>query len=460
MIDFRRFVVHPTLALAVVAALGAAVPATAAQPIVPPTSLVSYAPMLDKVIPSVVTIRVIGETKVPVVFGPRKDGRSNALPPLKTETFRAGGSGVVVDAKNGYILTNNHVIENAKSIEVGLSDGRRMPAELVGTDIGTDVAVIQVKRRDLPELALGDSDAVRVGDVCIAVGNPFGLEGTATLGIVSAVMRTELGHGSFEDYLQIDAQINPGNSGGALVNSKGELIGINTVAGGGPGQNVGIGFAIPVNMAISIMKELINAGRVRRGSVGLVVEDLPAELTTDDDGVANRGAIITKVLENSPAARAGVKPGDIVVSANRKPVRSASEYTTRVVTAALGSEIPVILFSNGEGKLLSLEVADLVLDPETQTISDEMGNLAGAEVGDILLGNPLYGNLRGAQITKVPKASPAYAAGLEEGDVIVGVNNAKVRSVRDLVRRLNQAGMTYRVKLERDGRPGWMRGQR
>lgn len=451
-----------SVALALGALLASQSPIAIAQA-APPQALPtvnSYAPMLDRVIPSVVTIRVIGETQVPVVFKPRTGDKPNPLPKTKKEVFRAGGSGVVVDAAKGLILTNNHVIENATKIEIGLSDGRRMPAELVGTDVGTDVAVIKVVNKKLPEIKIGDSDAVRVGDICAAVGNPFGLEGTATLGIVSAVMRTELGHGTFEDYLQIDAQINPGNSGGALVNAKGELIGINTAQGGGQGQNTGIGFAIPVNMALTIMKELMVAGRVRRGSPGLIIEDLSSQLTTPEGGGVNRGAVVTKVLPGSPGAKAGIKPGDIVVSANNKPVRTASEYITRVSIAALGSKIPMILFSKGEGKVVNLKMADIVLEPEEHTVPADTGSMAGAIVGEIMLGNPLYGNLRGVEVLKVPKATPAYSAGVEPGDIIIGINNAKVRSVSALKRRLAQAGMAYRVKIVRKGVTGWMRGNR
>ncbi|NJO21965.1 MAG: trypsin-like serine protease, partial [Sphingomonadales bacterium] len=252
------------------------------------------------------TIRVVGETYKQVEFlPPQAKGESNAL---QKETFRAGGSGVIVDAGNGYILTNNHVIENATRIEVGLSDGRRMLARLVGRDIGTDVAVVKVEETNLPSLAVGNSDEVRVGDVIMAVGNPFGLEGTATLGIVSALMRNEVGHEAFEDFMQIDAQINPGNSGGALVNIKGELVGINTAVAGGPDRNVGIGFAIPINMAKVVKGELIAHGRMRRGSLGLLVEDLAPEAAPASMIGPKRGAVITRIISNSPGEKAGLKP--------------------------------------------------------------------------------------------------------------------------------------------------------
>ena len=298
---------------------------------------------------------------------------------------------------------------------------------------------------------------MRVGDIVAAVGNPFGLEGTATLGIVSAVMRTEIGHGLFEDYLQTDAQINPGNSGGALVNVRGELIGINTVAG--QGRGLGIGFAVPFKMAKVIMDELVAAGRMRRGSTGLIVADLPMELASPPEGGATRGAIVRKVLPKSPATAAGIEPGAIVVSAGNMPVRSAAEFVTRTVTVPLGSSIPIVVFAKGQGRLVSLMSTDIVLDPEEITLPPQMGTLAGAVVGEILLGNRLYGDLLGTQVLRVPADSPAYWLGLEQGDVIVGIDDRSVRSPEELAYRVVQAGSEFRVAIVRDGVPGLMRAK-
>ena len=418
----------------------------------------SFAPMLEQVIPAVVTIRVAGRKLRPILIPPRlKDGKALALQAPETEEFGAGGSGVIVDAEQGYIITNNHVIEHATLIEVGLSSGRRMIAKLIGTDVGSDVAVLKVDEPNLPSIELGDSDAMRVGDIVAAVGNPFGLEGTATLGIVSAVMRTEIGHGLFEDYLQIDAQINPGNSGGALVNVRGELIGINTV--GAEGRGLGIGFAVPINMAKVIMEELITAGRMRRGSTGLIVADLPMELASPREGGVTRGAIVRKVLAKSPAAAAGIEPGAIVVSADNRPVRSAAEFVTRTVTVPLGTSIPIVLFAKGEGRMVSLVSADIVIDPEEIALPPEMGSLAGAVVGEILLGNRLYGELLGTEVLRVPADSPAYWIGLEPGDVIVGIDDRRVRSPEDLVYRVARAGGEFRVAIVRDGVPGLIRAK-
>lgn len=418
----------------------------------------SFAPILEKVIPAVVTIRVTGETIKPVEFLPRQVKSESAQ--VQKETFRAGGSGVIVDADNGYILTNNHVIENAIRIEIGLSDGRRMPAKLIGRDIGTDVAVVKVEETNLPSIPVGNSDEVRVGDVIMAVGNPFGLEGTATLGIVSALMRNDVGHEAFEDFMQIDAQINPGNSGGALVNIKGELVGINTAVAGGPDRNVGIGFAIPISMAKVIKSELIAHGRMRRGSLGLVVEDLSPEAAPASMIGPKRGAVITRIVPGSPGEKAGLKIGDIVVGVSAKPVRGAAEYTTRVVTLPIGAPVQLAVFVDGAKVQRQLKVTEIATAPTERTLANEAGSVSGAVLGDILPGNPLYGDVRGTQVLKVPANTPADQAGFRAGDVIVGIDGANVRSTDDLARALDRTGMQYRIRLMREGVPGWIRGGR
>jgi S1-C subfamily serine protease len=263
-----------------------------------------------------------------------------------------------------------------------------------------------------------------------------------------------VGHGAFEDFLQIDASINPGNSGGALVNARGELIGINT-AGPASGTGAsGIGFAIPINQAMATMKEILAAGRIRRGSPGLVVDDLPSEVAELKDGTVIKGALVTRVIQGSSAAKAGLKAGDIVVSAASKPVRSAAEYVTRTVSTPLGSAIPMIIFSDGNGKVVELSADDIVIEPDRVAIPAAAGGLAGAKVGDILVGNPLFGDLRGAQVLEVPSGSPAFAAGIAVDDVIIEVGGANVRSVEQLMGRLAHTGRDYRIKLMRNGVPG------
>lgn len=457
---FPRLTTLPSLLAAVILGAVTLVPGYAwSDTPEPGRPIGSFAPILEKVIPAVVTIRVTGETYKPVEFLPRHS-KSESTAAAQKNPFRAGGSGVIVDAGHGYILTNNHVIENATRIEVGLSDGRRMLAKLIGRDIGTDVAVIKVEETNLPSIAIGNSDQARVGDVIMAVGNPFGLEGTATLGIVSALMRTEVGHEAFEDFMQIDAQINPGNSGGALVNIKGELVGINTAVAGGPDRNVGIGFAIPINMAKVVKSELIVHGRMRRGSLGLVVEDLSPEAAPTSMIGPKRGAVITRLVPGSPAAAAGLKPGDIIVGVGSKPVRGAAEYTTRVVTLPI--DVPVVLtaFVDGHKTQRSLLATETEMAPIERVLPQDAGSISGAVVGDILPGNPLYGDIRGTQVLKAPGNTPLGQIGLREGDVIVGIDGMNVRSTDDLVRAIDRTGMQYRLRLVRDGVPGWIRATR
>lgn len=416
---------------------------------------VSFAPMLARVLPAVVTILVTGETAQPVDLQVRNnDGTLSPLPVAKKDAFRSGGSGVIIDRARGHILTNSHVVEDAVRIEVSLADGRRMLARVVGRDVTTDIAVIEVAERNLPELPIGDSDKMRVGDVVAAIGNPYGLEGTATLGIVSALSRTD---GAFEDFMQIDASIHPGNSGGALVNTKGELIGINTAGSGERGKGAGIGFAIPINMAILIKAELIAHGRMKRGSPGLVVEDLSHEVMNAMKTTLTRGAHILEVVPGSPAAAAGIKPGGLVVSVANKPVRNAGEFNTRVGTVPAGTALPTVIHVDGKDVTYRLTAADIALKPVEVLVPRGVGGLAGAIIADINLGHPLYGQMRGVQVLNVPMGTPAYATGLATGDVIVALDGSQVRATEDLWRLIDRSGMQYRVKVIREGTPGVLR---
>ena len=415
---------------------------------------ISFADVLARTIPSVVTVRVTSEVQIPIELRPG-DGVSTPLVPQKRRA-RSGGSGVIIDAANGHILTNNHVIDGAVRIEVVLSDGRLLPARLVGRDIGTDLAVLEIADRRLQAIRVGNSDSVRVGDVVLAIGNPFGLEGTATMGIVSASMRSEIGHEAFEDFLQIDAVINPGNSGGALVNTRGELIGINTATAGSAG-NVGIGFAIPINMARIIKGEIIRHGHMRRGSLGLVVEDLSYEDATELMSGTNRGAIVRKIVARSPAAEAGVPVGAIVTEVAGKPVRSAAELKTRVVTVPLGSELSVVVRTNGRDQTYKLRTADVVETGPEHVLTAAEGGLEGLTVADIAPGNALFGDVRGSQVIRVAAGSRAAALGLVPGDVIVGIDDGDIRHTEHLYRYAARTGMSYRLRIQRKGVDGWIR---
>ena len=331
-----------------------------------------------------------------------------------------------------------------------------MPARLVGRDVGADLAVIEVADRRLQALPVGDSDKVRVGDVVLAIGNPFGLEGTATMGIVSASMRSDVGHEAFEDFFQIDAVINPGNSGGALVNTLGELVGINTATAGSAG-NVGIGFAIPINMARIIKDEIVRHGHMRRGALGLIVEDLSYERAAKLMSGTNRGAVVTAVVPGSPAALAGITPGAIVTEVAGKPVRGAAEFKTRVVTVPLGTKLALVLRSDGRDRRYDLTTADVAEAGPEQTLTAADGGLAGVTVADIAPGNPLFGELRGAQVVHIASVSDAARWGLQTGDVIVGIDNYVIRHTEHLLRYGERTGMSYRLKLQRRGIAGWLR---
>ncbi len=418
---------------------------------------ISFADVLARTIPAVVTIRVTSDEPVPIEFNVANGAALPIVP--RTRRGRSGGSGVIIDAANGHILTNNHVIDSAVEIEVVLTDGRLLPARLVGRDIGSDLAVLEIEDRRLQALPVGNSDGVRVGDVVLAIGNPFGLEGTATMGIVSASMRSEIGHEAFEDFFQIDAVINPGNSGGALINTRGELIGINTATAGTAG-NVGISFAIPINMARTIKGEIIRNGRFRRGALGLIVEDLSYERAATLMSGTNRGAIVTAVVPGSPAALAGIAPGAIVTEIAGKPVRGAAELRTRVVTVPLGAELSLVLRSDGRDRPYRLRTANVSEPGPMYSLSREQGGLDGLAVTDIAPGNPLFGDVRGSQVVRVAAGSHAKHIGLLAGDVIVGIDDRDIRHTKHLYRYAERAGMSYRLRIQRNGISGWLRVER
>ncbi len=431
---------------------GAKQPARASA--LPQGPQMSFADVLARTIPSVVTIRVTSEEQIPIEFQPG-DGPDVKVTPEK-RFARSGGSGIIFDAAKGLILTNNHVIDGAVRIEVVLSDGRLMPARLIGRDIGSDLAVIEVEDRRLQSLPVGDSDKVRVGDVVLAIGNPFGLESTATMGIISASMRSGIGHEAFEDFFQIDAVINPGNSGGALVNSRGELVGINTATAGSAG-NVGIGFAIPIRMATTIVGEILRHGRMQRGALGLIVEDLTYERAAEVMSGTNRGAVVKAVVPGSPAALAGISPGSIVTEIAGKPVRGAPELRTRVVTVPLGTELPLMVRTEGRDKRFTLRTADVSEAGPEYTLSAVEGGLDGLTVTDIAPGNPLFGDVRGSQVVRVKAGTPAARAGLHPGDVIVGIDTYDIRHTEHLYRYAERTGMSYRLRILRKGISGWLR---
>jgi Do/DeqQ family serine protease len=396
----------------------------------------SLAPMLEDVTPTVVNIYTISkaEEKTQQIDDPFLRKFFNIPGQQKSrKKNRAGlGSGVIINSKKGYIITNNHVIAKAKDIKVKLQDGREFKATLVGSDPASDVAVIKISPDKLHAIKFSDSDKLRVGDFVVAIGNPFGIGQTVTSGIVSALGRSGLGIEAYENFIQTDASINPGNSGGALVNLKGELIGINTAIIGSRGGSgsVGIGLAIPVNMALDITKQLIEYGKVRRGYLGVSAQDLTNDLSKAFGIKANRGAIITQVLKDSPADLAGVSIGDVVIKINNENVQNASAMRNKIGLLQLNSIITMEI--NRKGKIITTKVK--ITEPK---ISKNDGikinsRLQGIVFSRILEKMPEYGKITGIKIIKMRKDSVAFAAGIRPNDVILSINNIPVQEIQDL----------------------------
>lgn len=402
--------------------------------------LPTLAPMLEKAVPAVVNI--VTATHITVQQNPLLsdpffryffDIPEQQLQP-RQRTEQSLGSGVVIDAKRGLIITNNHVIANADEISVNLSNGSTLQAQLLGTDPDTDVALIQVKGEGLSALPLADSDKLRVGDFVIAIGNPFGLGQTVTSGIVSALGRSGLGIEGYEDFIQTDASINPGNSGGALVNLRGELVGINTAILSKSGGNVGIGFAIPINMARDIARQLFETGRVRRGHLGASAQDVTAELAQAFGMKNQHGALVTQVTAGSPADLAGLQVGDIITEVNGRKIRRSSDIRTRIGMLRLGEEVQLQVVR--EGKVVKLKAT--VEEPKLSTIDGSKihPSLAGATLAQILEKTP-RGDLELVAIVKVESKSPAAVAGLRQGDLIIQANRQTIQSFNALARAVS-----------------------
>jgi serine protease Do/serine protease DegQ len=389
--------------------------------------LPTLAPILEKVTPAVVNIAVLQrspEEQNPLMRDPFF--RRFFGGPGQAEPQIAAGSGVIVDAKNGYVMTNAHVVKDAREVLVTLKDNRRLPAKLVGADPGTDIAVVRVDPQNLVDVKFGDSDALQVGDFVIAIGNPFGLGQTATSGIVSALGRSGLSMEGFEHFIQTDASINPGNSGGALVNLKGELVGINTAIIGPSGGNVGIGFAVPGVIARAVMEQLIKYGEVKRGRLGVSMSDV----------VGGEGAALADVQANSPASQAGLQKGDVVVALNGRPVRGAAELRARLSIVPVGDTVDLQVQRGDEKRTLKAQIGAI----ESRASGGEaVQELAGAVFQEVSKSG-LPGRDRAVLVTAVKPESPAYRHGLRAGDLIVGVNARRVSSVKELAAALKIRG--------------------
>ncbi len=411
--------------------------------------LPSLAPMLKTVRPAVVNIATYATVEYvnPLLADPFFR-RFFDLPPMAQQREKrpqSAGSGVIIDAEKGYVITNHHVIENADSIEVLLTDGRKFGAHLLGSDEQVDLALLQIEARDLTALPMADSRQLEVGDFVVAVGNPFGLGQTVTSGIVSALGRSGLGLNGYEDYIQTDASINPGNSGGALVNLRGELVGINSAILAPAGGNVGIGFAIPTEIVRVVADQLARYGEVRRGGIGVEFQDLTPELADAFGLPSTSGALIARVVPGAPAERAGLRSGDVVVQANGHPVSNADDLRKRIGLTPIGQTLTLSVVRDGRTRNVSVTVEDPVW--LRQPGGAMHPDLDGALFQDVYEN----GESVAVEIVEVQKGSPAWEAGLRAGDVILAVNRTRVRSTAEMKSRIRRSRSAV-LQLQRDGR--------
>lgn len=406
----------------------------------------SLAPMLKNVIPGVVNISVKGTKQVNVNnFLNIPEEFRFMFPQLnqnRQRTFQALGSGVIIDAKKGYVVTNDHVVDDADEIRIALSDGREYNAKRVGSDPHTDLALLQLQDFDnLTELKMAHSSEMEVGDFVVAIGNPFGLGQTVTSGIISALGRTGLNIENIENFIQTDAAINSGNSGGALVNLKGELIGINTAILGPNGGNIGIGFAIPSDMVKTVVHQLVEFGEVRRGMLGVTGTELTQDLAKEFGYPYSSGAFVNEVVKDGAADKAGVKPGDIIAKVNGKNITSFGELRAIIATLGSGSEVKLTVFRDGKEK----ELTATLQEPEEMSTED------ASDILPIFEGATLSNNEGGGVlITSVKSRSTAERYGLQEGDVITAINRRDVRNLSDLKKQLSESkNRTKALRIKR-----------
>lgn len=394
----------------------------------------SLAPMLEKVLPAVVNIFVRGELP--------PDREKSAAPrsrhPLRPRNFEAPrkfedvGTGVIIDAQNGYIVTNHHVVRDAQIITITLKDGRKLSAKIVGVDAPSDVAVLQVKARRLAQFSFGDSDKLRVGDFVSAVGSSFGLEQTVTSGVVSGLERNNLGIEGYENFIQTDASVNPGSSGGALVNMRGELIGVNTaiISPIPIAANIGVGLAIPSNMVASIAAQLIKYGKVERGVLGLLAQDVTPALVEVMHLSGADGAIVSQVMPGTPAATAGIKAKDVIISIMDKPIRSAAQVRNIVSLERVGTNIKLKMWRDNK----IIEISAISIDPEKLKAAKQQERKSlfdGVELNDF---NQLVDNeqIRGVEVLDMDQSSVAYSCGLRKADIILAAGNRSVAAIDEL----------------------------
>ncbi len=414
-------------------------------------SLPSLAPMLERAMPAVVNVSTVTRIEAadhPLLRDPFFR-RFFEIPKREQRAENSLGSGVIVDAERGIVLTNHHVIAKADAIRVTLHDGRTLAAELLGDDPETDVAVLRLPIADLPRatlnaVPLADSDQLQVGDFVVAIGNPFGLKQTVTSGIVSGLGRSGLGIEGYESFIQTDASINPGNSGGPLVNLRGELVGINTAILAPGGGNIGIGFAIPVNMARAIMDQILAYGAVRRGEFGVVAQDLTPDLATALGIESRLAAVVTSVAPRSAAAEAGLREGDVILTINGRPITGASDIRNRFGLLPIGTAVTLDVRRAGQ----ALRLHGVIADPFRDYVP---GKRLAASLDGALLGESKSRD-GAVEVGTVAKDSPAWNSGLREGDRILGFNGDRVDGLQDLAAQLRRSGVIYSLSILRGER--------